>query len=402
MQRQDGTPFYAQLKSLARRDSDTDPFSWRLALIDLTAQRQQAEAQLAWSAAIVDFSHDAIIGTMLDGSIVSWNAGAVRMYGYAAAEVVGRSITLLAPLQRRNEFFHLTASLQHNIAVKDYETQRLHKDGSQLEVSLTYSLIKDRHGGVIGISVINRDITLRTQHEAQLNVNEQALRQSQAQLRRLVRHQQQRQEQERAAMAREIHDELAQTLTSLHMDIAWLSTHLSSTPATHERLQAITSQVHDLDTAAHRIAMELHPRLLDDLGLLAAIEWQLEDVQRRVGLLYALQVPAAAIPLEPARATALFRVFQEALSNVVRHAQASQVTVRIVQDPKGVCLSVIDNGKGIPPARRRERTALGLLGMHERARLWDGKVTIKGSRGKGTTVTVRMPCQAVAQPGASL
>jgi PAS domain S-box-containing protein len=401
MQRPDGTPFYAQLKSLARRDSDTGSYFWRLGLIDLTAQRQQAEEELAWSAAIVESSHDAIIGTTLDGTIVSWNSGAARLYGYTAAEAIGCSITILAPLERRMEPLHLIASVQRHVPIEHYETQRLSKDGRRLEISLTYSPIANRHGSIIGISMIGRDITARKQHEAQLRATERALRQSQTLLRRLTLHQQQLQEQERAAMAREIHDEVAQALTSLHMDTAWLAARLVANPETHTRLQTMLTQLHDLDTAMHHMAMTLHPRLLDDLGLLAAIEWQLDDMRQRTGMPYVLQAPSEDIPLDLAHATALFRIFQEALTNVVRHAQASQVIVQVGCDSEAVRLTVSDNGQGMTRTQRRSGQALGLIGMRERAQLWDGMVTIKSHPGRGTTVMVRMPLRAAAALEAS-
>jgi PAS domain S-box-containing protein len=397
MQRQDGTLFYAQLKSLARQEAAEAPWQWRLALVDLTALRLQAEERLAWTAAIVESSNDVIIGTNPDGTIVSWNDAATRLYGYTAAEMIGRSIARLAPPDYSAGPLRLLALLQQNEPIEHYEAQRLTKDGRCITVSLTYSPIRDRHGGIVGVSMIARDITARKQREVQLRATEKALRQSHAQLQRLARHQQHLQEQERAAIAREIHDEVAQTLTTLQLDIAWLAERLTTDPTAHDSLQAMASQVAALDRSMHRIAMELRPGLLDDLGLLAAMEWQLEETQRRTGLPYTFQVPAQEILLNADRRTALFRIFQEAVTNVVRHAHASHLTVHIVQDPEAVSLTVSDNGTGMTPAQLNDRAALGLLGMRERAQLWGGSVTIfTGQPGIGATVTVRMPYQAAA------
>jgi len=402
MQRQDGTPFYAQLKSLARREVEEAPLHWRLALTDLTALCRQAEEQLAWNAAIVDNSRDAIFGTTLEGTIVSWNAAAERLYGYRALEVMGHSIDLLAPPEPGHEPSCLLAVMQSGERVELFETQHLTKDGTCLEVSLTLSPIQTRDGAVIGLSVIARNIAARKQREAKLRAAEQALRQSHAQLRRLARRQQQIQERERAHMALEIHDEVAQLLTIFQIDLVWLMDQHPMSPELHERLRSMSAQVDHLDQAVHRIATELRPRLLDDLGLLAAIEWQLEEVQRRTGLTYALQVPSEAeTRLDADRTTALFRIFQEALTNVVRHAEASRVQVQVHQDAEGVSLEIIDNGKGFTVTPQAQREALGLLGMYERARLWGGDVTIEGQPGSGTTVIVRMPYRAAEDAEAS-
>ena len=401
MQRQDGTPFYAQLKSLARREVEEAPLHWYLALTDQTALRQ-AEEQVAWNAAIVDHSRDAIISTTPDGTIVSWNAGAERLYGYRTPEVIGRPLDLLAPPEHAHEPSCLLAVMQRGERVEFFETKHLTQDGTRLEVSLTLSPIQTRNRAVIGVSIIARNITLRKQREMKLLATERALRQSRVQLRRLAWRQQQIQERERACIAQEIHDEVAQLLTILQIDIAWLMDQCPGSPEMYTRLRNMSAQVDYLDKAVHRIATELRPRLLDDLGLLAAIEWQLEEVQRRTGLTYTLQVsPEADMRLDDNPTTALFRIFQEALTNVVRHAEASRVKVRVHQDAEGVCLEIIDNGKGFTVTPQSQRNALGLLGMHERAHLWGGDVTIEAQPGSGTTVTVRMPYRAAEDAEAS-
>lgn len=218
-----------------------------------------------------------------------------------------------------------------------------------------------------------------------------ALRQSQAQMRRLAQHYHEHQEHDRARMAREIHDEVAQALAGLRLDLAWLAEHEIAHPDTPARLQAMTAQLDELDHSVRRIAMELRPRLLDDLGLVAAIEWQLREVHQRTGLTYVLQAQEADVPLDPSRTTALFRLFQEAVTNVVRHARASRVEVRMLLEPEAVRLEVIDNGRGITPGQLHDRNALGLLGMRERVQLFGGEITIEGHPGLGTTVTIWMP-----------
>jgi signal transduction histidine kinase len=171
------------------------------------------------------------------------------------------------------------------------------------------------------------------------------------------------------------------------------------TPEAYTRLQAMIAQVKEMDTIMHRIAMELRPPLLDDLGLLAVLEWQIEEIHRRTGLTYTLRLPDAYMPLDSDRSTVLFRIFQEAMTNVVRHAEASRVDVQVTQEAEAVYLQVRDNGKGITARQQARRNAFGLLGMRERAEMWGGEVTVKGQPDSGTTVTVRMPYQPAGVPG---
>jgi signal transduction histidine kinase len=236
------------------------------------------------------------------------------------------------------------------------------------------------------------DITAFKQAIAQAQNAERALHQSWEQLRTLTAHLQHMQEQERTRIAREIHDELAQTLTGLKMDIAWFAKRLATAPpAWQERLTAMTATLTTLFQTVRRIGTELRPYMLDELGLLAAMTWYTQEVCQRASLAYELHIPTEEVSLDQERATALFRIFQEALTNVVRHAEASQVRVCMVQYPDAVRLEVADNGKGCPAERLTERVSMGILGMRERASLWGGELTIAERPGGGTALTVRLP-----------
>jgi signal transduction histidine kinase len=246
-----------------------------------------------------------------------------------------------------------------------------------------------------------RDVSRRKEAEEKTLQAEQALRNSREQLRALTTHLQERQEEERRRIAREIHDELGQVLTVLKIDLAWLANRLGATdPLYQQRFRAMAGFLDTLVTAVRRISTALRPEILDDLGLTAAIEWQLQEVCQRSGLAYELALPVEELDAEPAQATAMFRIFQEALTNVLRHAAASKVTVRLRQQPETLTLEVIDDGRGITPCQLADRGALGLLSMRERAHLWGGDVIIRGDPGHGTTVTLRMPYKACQAAGA--
>ncbi len=228
----------------------------------------------------------------------------------------------------------------------------------------------------------------------QLSESNARLEESQAQLRRLSAHLQAAREEERLRIAREIHDEFGQVLAGLKMDVAWLQRSLAQ-PA-----RAVTLKLEDMSVlidatvqAVRRLSAELRPSLLDDLGLAAAIEWQLDEFRERTGLDCVLESRWQNGTLEASRATALFRIFQEALTNVARHAQARRVMVTLDASPDTLLLSIQDDGRGITEAEAQQVTAFGVLGMRERVHLLEGEIEIRGAPGQGTTIAVRVPLQ---------
>ena len=199
-------------------------------------------------------------------------------------------------------------------------------------------------------------------------------------------------EEERTRVAREIHDELGQALTAIKIELNAL---LPEPPTAEESsLQRRQSLLKLLDGTIHsvrRIATELRPVLLDDLGLAAAVEWAVEEFQTRTGIECYLSIPDGDIALDGDRATALFRILQEALTNVARHAQATQVVVRLAEADGELTLAVRDNGRGTPKEQLVSHRSLGILGMRERALVLGGQFDIASRASDGTTVTVRIP-----------
>lgn len=236
-----------------------------------------------------------------------------------------------------------------------------------------------------------------THHIAELRRAEHDLLGSQEQLRALAARLQAVREEERARVAREIHDVLAQELTRLKMDVTWVNRHLTdSVTAGEQQLlhQKLTGMSCLTDTAiqtVQRIAAELRPAVLDSLGLCAAIEWQASDFQGRTGIACRAAVPPAGIEVNRDAATALFRIVQESLTNVLRHAAATEVQIRLETGADDLLLTVQDNGSGVPPAALDDPASVGLVGMRERALLLGGRCDIMGHAGRGTTVVVRLP-----------
>ncbi len=226
---------------------------------------------------------------------------------------------------------------------------------------------------------------------AELQTSEQ-LAHSSEQLRELSARLQSVREEERTRIARAIHDELGQTLTGLKMDVAWLQKHLDQPrPMLLAKMQAMSQLIDITIQTVRRISTELRPGLLDDLGLAATIEWQLQEFQTRTGIEGNLISAPEETTLDAEGATTVFRIFQEILTNVVRHAQASQVEVTLEETDTFLTLQVQDNGRGMTESELHSPKSIGLLGMQERARLRAGEVHFQGAPGRGTIVTVRLP-----------
>jgi signal transduction histidine kinase len=199
-------------------------------------------------------------------------------------------------------------------------------------------------------------------------------------------------EEERTQIARELHDQLGQALTATKFDLAWLSDQLKQKdPILAQKSKAVTEQMDIMIKTVRRIATELRPGMLDDLGLAASIEWQARDFGKRTGIMCAVSVPSEDLPLTRTQSIALFRIFQEALTNVARHASAQHIKVKLTATPEFVTLQVHDDGRGIQTHEIAGLRSLGLLGMRERATRLGGTFNIRGAPGTGTMVTVSIP-----------
>lgn len=219
---------------------------------------------------------------------------------------------------------------------------------------------------------------------------ESELRRSHVQLRALTNHLQTVREEERTRIAREVHDDLGQALTALKLDLASLGRKLGRAPGFGRRVSDMLAHVDATIATVRMIATELRPGVLDNLGMVAAVEWQAADFQRRTGVPCVVTVEVPELRLAPDLETVCFRIFQEALTNIIRHAQATQVTVRLTRSEGFLILVVRDNGRGITENEANPRS-IGLLGMKERASQVGGDVFIAGLPGHGTTVTLRLP-----------
>jgi signal transduction histidine kinase len=221
---------------------------------------------------------------------------------------------------------------------------------------------------------------------------EEKLRKSLDQLRALTTYLQYVREEERTRIAREVHDELGQALTGLKLDMSWLAARLArNAKSVQAKVKTMVDHIDETIQTVRRIATELRPGILDSLGLVAALEWQANEFQSRTGIPCNVVAADEASQLQPQFATVFFRIYQETLTNIIRHANATQVNVRLAEESGSLVLSVKDNGRGISEEEIANTHSIGLVGMRERAMLIGGEITLQGSPGKGTQMTLRVP-----------
>ena len=269
------------------------------------------------------------------------------------------------------------------------EKRVIRLDGEVRDVEITEASFYDE--GKLAVLAVLRDVTERKRAERELE-------ESREQLRRLSTSLQTVREEEKTRIARELHDELGQSLTGLKMDLAQLGSQLR--PEQVDAVNRAKSMQSLLDTtvaSVRRIATELRPLMLDDLGLVPTIEWLAQDFSQRSGVAVELELPAADFDVGPVASTAVFRVLQESLTNVARHANASRVGVALRGSDTGVELRVQDNGKGISPAAAGGTKTLGVLGMRERTAMLGGTFILESEPGVGTSIVMMIPRQSESE-----
>lgn len=325
-----------------------------------------------------------------DFKITRFNRAFERLTGRSSASVLGMELSFLFPPTTRE---HSLAHIRRASAGEYWETVEIpiqHTDGSVRLLLWNSAVVRSPDSErIIATIAQGHDITARKQAE-------EALRLSREQLRALSTHLQSLREAERTRIAREIHDELGQMLTGLKMDLHWAENRLEELPDPRlnpilDKLVAATEVADATITTVQRIASELRPGVLDRLGLMMALRHELDQFQQRTGIACELNVPEEEPGSSPAVATAFYRIFQETLTNVARHAAARTLRATFRSAEDWFILEVRDDGRGIEEAALASPHALGLLGMQERAHLLGGSVSFLRETTGGTTVTVRLP-----------
>jgi PAS domain S-box-containing protein len=361
---------------------------------DVTEERK-AEETRSLLAAIVEFSDDAIIAeTLEDGVITSWNRGAERIYGYSSEEVVGKTISILVPPERHNEVAEILQKVRRGEHVNHYETKQGTKDGKLLDVSLTVSPIKDSAGNIMGTSTIARDITEHKRAEEEI----QRLNETLEELKNLVGKLVLGQEEEQRRVAYEVHEGLAQVAAAAHRRLqAFSLRHSPDTKRSQADLEQALKLIRQTISDARRITANLRPTVLDDFGLAAAISLEVERL-REEGYRVEYKEGLGDQRLPAMVENALFRVAQEALTNIQKHAQTRKMRIELRRRGSEVYLEVRDYGRGFDPDATSAGSGLaktvGLARMREWVALLGGKLKIHTELGAGTSLVAKVPLPA--------
>ena len=360
---------------------------------DITDRKRAEEArqQLAKDRLLLlESSGEGIYGIDREGRCTFINSAAARMLGYLPDELLGQDMherihySFTGGTASPRAACRIQETLERGKGCKVDDEVYWRKDGTDFPVEYSsFPIIEQEQ--IIGAVVVFLDTTARKRAEQQLTLSHDQLRKLTARLESV-------REEERILIAREIHDELGQALTGVKLDLCLLRDQISEvSPAMMKRLESISTLVDGTIQSVQRIATELRPVVLDQLGLIPAIEWQAHEFQARTGIQCTLDVYLRAITLSHAGSTAMFRIFQEILTNVARHAQASIVHITLQEQAGSLVLDVRDNGRGVTDAELADPHSLGLVGMRERALLLGGETIVTGSPGTGTAVRVRIP-----------
>lgn len=382
---------------------------------DITEQKQSEELR-ARLAAIVQSSDDAIVSKTVDGVITSWNRGAERLFGYSEAEAVGQPIYLIIPVERRAEEDDVLARLRRGESIDHFETVRLARDGRRVPISLTVSPLKDSRGNIIGASKVARDITDRKRAEevlkqanealeervrertAELLKANEALRVEIAERSRIEEERLQllkrlvlAQEDERRRIARELHDQLGQQLTALRLTLETLRSESMEGSDFRTQVETLQQLALQLDEDVAFRVWELRPRVLEESGLRAALTTYVHKWSEHFGIPARLHASRLTDQrLAPDVESTLYRLAQEALNNVIKHARADSVDVVLERNSENVSLIIEDHGVGFDLSDSAG-AGLGIVGMRERASLVGADLQIESAPGRGTTVFVRAP-----------
>ena len=391
---------------LLMRAKITEPYSYLLkpfedrelyAAIEMALSKHAIEMKLIeseeFALSLLTNSPNPIIVINPDTSIRYVNSALEGITDFSSEEIIGIKPPYPWKTEEKLEQTRMNAGKAMRMGAQRIEELFKKKNGEEFWVEISSTKVAGR-GKLRYVLNVWNDITARKQAEEEL-------RESKERLRSLADYLQSVRENERTAIAREIHDELGQALTGLNIDLSWLAKKVpENEKALLDKIRAMSEMTTQTIRTVQRISTDLRPGLLDDLGLVAAIEWQTEEFKNRTGIRCTLTIDPEDITIDDRRSTSLFRILQETLTNVTRHAQSTQVYVSLQEKDRGLELMVKDNGTGISEEHVFDPKSLGLIGIRERAYQWGGEVKINGSPGKGTTVVVRMPIEEISRKAA--
>lgn len=366
-----------------------------LSVIKDITKRKSSELELRESEykfkMLFNSANDAVFVTQLSpeksyGDFIEVNDVACKRLGYTKEEFLLLSPSGIISQKCINDFNIVMDRLMQEGHVI-YDTVYKAKDKKLFPVEVNSHLFL--FNNQLTVLSIARDITERKQSEERLKKTSKLLRE-------LAKHLQTIREEERTTIAREIHDELGQVLTVLKIQISLLSNKINSDKnGIKDKLNSLTQLIDQSIESVQKISSKLRPTILDELGLNAAIEWQAEEFEKLTGIKCSVVVPSEELNLAAEKSTALFRILQEALTNIARHSGADKVNITLLADQFSIFLEIIDNGKGITSEQVKDFKSLGIHGMEERAMVFGGQISFDSIAGKGTKVKVEIPVDRI-------
>jgi PAS domain S-box-containing protein len=362
-----------------------------LSIVKEISERKKSEIELRESESkykmLFNNANDAVFVTQLSkeksyGDFIEVNEIACTRLGYTKEEFLQLSPSAIVSQKNINDFNLNTERLLKEGHVI-YDLVHRAKDKKLIPVEINSHLfIYNEKPTILSIA---RDITERKQAE-------EKLRRTSKLLRELATHLQSVREEERTMIAQEIHDELGQVLTALKIQVSLLANKLNNDQEPlKKKINSLLDMIDASVESVQKISSKLRPGILDELGLIAAIEWQTEEFEKLTNIKCSLVLPKEEVILEKDKSTAIFRIFQEALTNIARHSQSNKAQISLLNHQSNIYLEIQDNGKGISQDQIKDFKSLGIHGMKERAMVFGGQVNIEGIAGKGTIVKVEIP-----------
>jgi|GEM_PF-1943077 len=387
MRRKDGSLFPVEINIGALEDGTAH------AIIRDITEREKAKESLYKSEEKYrnffenDLSGDYVI--TLDGKIVMCNHAFAEILGYKTVEEIidDSDFRWHKTPQERKYFLN---QLRKKKKLKMVEQKLQNREGKTIIIMENVIGEFDKYDQLVQIKGYIFEITERKLAEEEVIKSKKLLED-------LHRHLEEIRENERAVISREIHDQIGQSLTALKLDMNWMTGYLKNiSPEAAAKRQGMIELISNTIKDVQRISSDLRPGILDDLGLSAAIEWYCDEFEKRTGIRCSLKLDNSTFD-DSQKNLAFFRVLQEALTNVTRHANASSVTIKLHQTQKGTTMTIHDNGIGIPEEKIESNKSLGLIGMRERINQFGGKVDFSSKKGQGTKLTIFIPEKKISK-----
>ncbi len=347
----------------------------------MTENGQKTESKRDYAVFLIDSG----------GRVSSWSPNSRLLLGYEENEITGHPLSDLFPDNSAKSTISIFMSQNSENLMTDFEAWCLRKSNDRFKSDVSLWRLVDESGVERGASVVIYD-------QSERELVDKQMKESERQLRSLAVRLQQVREEERTKIAREMHDEFGQMLTALHMDLSLLQRMVSrivtdpvGRVSIFGKISSISELVEKTIRSARRIITELRPAVLDELGLLTAIQWQALEFENRTGIRCRIARLQRDISLDQTASTAVFRIFQEALTNVAKHAEAENVTISLRIEENSVVMEISDDGKGMEEEKKLDPTSTGILGIRERVIALNGAFEIKSGKGEGTTLIVSVP-----------